>query len=227
MKGQLSIKTAIGHGVLWTAIIMLTLVGLFASIHRGVLVADGGASAKTQFDRRFADHPVITFVHIVPGALFLTFAPFQFSVRVRTRYLRFHRWSGRLLVLSAIVSGSSGFVVGLPSYGGAAESSARVVFGALLLITVVRAFVAIRLGDVSRHREWMIRAFSIAIGISTIRIVTLILTAIAGRSTFQEFFGVSFWIGWVLTLVAAELWIRYTRPLRVGVRRAALIAARV
>ncbi len=60
----------------------------------------------------------------------------------------------------------------------------------------------------------MIRAFAIAIGISTIRVVGGVLDIFLTPAGYgqQELFVLSFWSGWLLTLGAAELWIRYTRP---------------
>ena len=207
--------------LLWSALVILTVNILESAIHRGMIVAKGVVSSRNVFDRRYVEHPVVSFLHIAPGALFLMLAPLQFSVRIRTRSLQFHRWSGRLLVLTAMVTGLSAFVVGLPSFGGPVESSARVVFGALFLVAIIRAFVAIRQRDAPRHREWMIRAFAVAIGVSTVRVVALVLVAFTGFSEFQKVFGLTFWLGWILTLGAAELWIRRTRLVSAQSRRAA------
>ena len=57
-----------------------------------------------------------------PGALLLVLMPVQFSSRVRSRFITFHRWSGRLLLLTAFVAVPAGlfFGVGMP-WGGAGE----------------------------------------------------------------------------------------------------------
>ena len=109
-------------------------------------------------------------------------------------------------------------------YGGWAERVAIAVFGVLLLVSVIRAVLAIRSGDVARHREWMIRAFAIVLGISTVRIVGTVFDVALTPSGVSPpaVFVLSLWTGWTATLAAAELWIRYTRgahersPFRVG-----------
>ena len=77
----------------------------------------------------------------------------------------------------------------------------------------VRAFVAIRNGQVALHREWMIRAFSVLIGISTIRVVGIAfdLTLTPAGYGPRELFALSLWTGWIISLGAAELWIRRSR----------------
>jgi uncharacterized membrane protein len=224
---------------LWGSAILLAIIGVGAAIGRGVFLADFAtrvdpvreqildalrladpflmerAEGLDQFDGRFAAHPVLTLLHVLPGGIFLVLAPFQFSSRIRSRHIRFHRWSGRALILAGLLAASTGLYFGiLMPYGGLAESAIIVLVAGLFLTAVARAFVAIRKHQVARHREWMIRAFAVAIGVSTVRIVAgLYDMALAPAGVRPaEIFVLSLWTGWVLTLGAAELWIRYTRP---------------
>ena len=165
-------------------------------------------------DSRFARHPVPTLLHVIFGGLFLLLAPFQFSARLRSRHLRLHRWSGRFLVTIAIVSTIAGFFFGLlMPYGGPVEAAAIALFGGLFLVALGKAIVAIRKGEVARHREWMIRAFAVALGISTVRVVGAGVDFVLTPAGFgpKVLFVLSVWTGWVLTVGAAELWLSYTR----------------
>jgi uncharacterized membrane protein len=224
---------------LWCCVALLVIVGVGAGVGRGVFHADfatrvdpfrehvlGALHREDPFlsqrskeldrvDRRFAVNPLATLLHVLPGAMFLILAPLQFSSRIRDRYIQFHRWSGRVLVLAAFVVAIPGLYFGLLiPYGGLGEVTAVAVFGGLFVFAVGRAFLAIRTRQVARHREWMIRAFAIAIGISTVRVVgaifDLALTPAGIRP--PAVFVFSLWTGWCLTLGAGELWIRYTRP---------------
>ncbi|HEU5251388.1 MAG TPA: DUF2306 domain-containing protein [Thermoanaerobaculia bacterium] len=224
---------------LWCAVVVLVVVGVAASIGRGVFPgdfatradpvrgqilaalhrADPFASERAQeldrFDVRYAANPLLTLAHVVPGGVFLILAPLQFSARIRNRHIRFHRWSGRVLVATALVAAAAGLHFGLSMpYGGSGEAAAIAVFGGLFVIAVLRAFVAIRQRQVAVHREWMIRAFAIAIGIATVRVVAAVLDLAltpAGVGP-SKIFVLSLWIGWGATLAAAEIWIQHTRP---------------
>jgi hypothetical protein len=172
-------------------------------------------SEIARFDSPFAAHPAQTLLHVIPGALFLVLAPLQFASRIRTRHLRLHRWSGRLLVLAGLLSGLNGLYFGLlMPFAGAAERVAIALFGGLFLLALARGFVAIRRRDPDGHREWMIRAFAIALGISTVRVLGGILDVALTPSGVAPVtvFLLSVWLGWSLTLGAAEVWIRRTRP---------------
>jgi hypothetical protein len=224
--------------VLWGGAILLVIVGLTAAIGRGVFMNDIAtrgeplrmqimealhrddpfaqerAAELVHYDSRFSAHPLLTLLHIIPGGIFLILAPLQFSRRIRRRHIQFHRWSGRLLVLSAFVTALSALYFGLlMPYGGPGEAAAMVVFGGLFLVSVTRAFIAIRTHQVVLHREWMIRAFAVAIGISAIRVVGGVLDVALTPAGFRapEIFVLSIWTGWVITLGFAELWLRHTR----------------
>jgi uncharacterized membrane protein len=226
---------------LWVGVALLLAVGLSSVVGRGALPGDFARRAEParqdvlaaldredpraserpveidRFDERFRDDPLMTMLHILPGGLILLLAPLQFSSRIRQRHIRFHRLSGRVLVASAVVSAFAGFYFGLfMPYGGARETAAIVLFGAILLAAVTLAVSAIRRGDAARHREWMIRAFAVAVGIATVRVVGMVVDLAltpAGVGP-ADVFVLSLWSGWTVTLLAAEAWIRYTRGAR-------------
>ena len=77
------------------------------------------------------------------------------------------------------------------------------------MTALIRAVVAIRRHQVALHREWMIRAFAVALGISTVRIVAAIVDIALTPAGFgpQALFVLSVWTGWAMTVGAAELWI--------------------
>jgi hypothetical protein len=55
----------------------------------------------------------------------------------------------------------------------------------------------------------MIRAFGVALGVATTRPIVGAFFA-ARRLSPHEFFGTAFWLGFTLTLLAAETWIHYS-----------------
>lgn len=166
------------------------------------------------FQQTYLAYPIGTLLHVVPGTLLLLLAPLQFSARVRGQHVTFHRWSGRLLLVIVIITALSAFFFGLVTpYAGTVEAVAAVLFGGLFLFAGGRAWRAIRRRDVRRHREWMIRMFALALAVATIRVLFPIL-ATASSASMRDLFGLSLWIGWPVTLVSAELWIRKTRHAR-------------
>jgi Predicted membrane protein (DUF2306) len=68
--------------------------------------------------------------------------------------------------------------------------------------------------DIAQHGEWMIRAFAIGLAVATIRPIIGLFFATSRFSglTPEVFFGIAFWIGFLLHLIAAEIWTHWTRP---------------
>jgi uncharacterized membrane protein len=164
-------------------------------------------------DAGFAEHSRLTFVHIIPGALFLLLGPLQFIPKIRNRALRFHRWSGRVFLVCGGVIGVSALLMSFGmAIGGANETAATTLFALIFLFDLARAYTSIRKRRVSEHREWMIRAFAIGLAIATIRPIVGAFFAARMLSP-HEFFGIAFWIGFTVHLIAAEVWINYTRAM--------------
>jgi len=218
---------------LWSAVIFLALIGSVVAVrrmvhlvpivvggyHPPVVISNPVAAQFAKLDDLFAHFPILTLVHIVPGLLFMLLGPLQFSSTIRARHLRWHRMSGRVFVFCGVVIGISALVMslGMPAIGGFNQAAATTLFASFFLFALCKAFWHIRRREIPLHREWMIRAFSIGIAVATIRPIIGMFFATSRFSglTPHEFFGIAFWIGFVLHLIAAEAWIRATLPLRI------------
>jgi uncharacterized membrane protein len=230
-------KPGIGRQrAVWYGVIFLAVIGVAVAVRRMVhvvpIVLRGyhPPAAPTnprlaQFaalDDLFARYPILTLVHIVPGLLFMILGPLQFNPTIRARHLRWHRLSGRVFVVCGLVVGVSALAMsfGMPAIGGVNQAAATTVFGTLFLFALCRAFWHIRRGEVALHREWMIRAFAIGLAVATIRPIIGMFFATSPFTglTPREFFGIAFWIGFVVHLIAAETWIHATAapPIPVG-----------
>jgi uncharacterized membrane protein len=162
------------------------------------------------FEARYVSHPWLAYLHMTPGVLYLLSAPLQLSQRFRTKHYTAHRRLGRVLATAAMVSVTFALAFGLRfAWGGSLEAIATAVFGCWFLACLVLAVRAIRRGEVSIHRRWMIRAFAVGLGVGTIRIwIGLFLGT--GLLDFHDSFAAAFWIGLSLHVLAAEWWIRTT-----------------
>lgn len=98
--------------------------------------------------------------------------------------------------------------------GGALETTATVVFGALFLVALAKGFAAIRRRRVAEHRRWMIRGYAIGLAVATVRPIVGVFFATSRLTglTPHDFFGIAFWLGFTLSLATAEMWLRYTTP---------------
>ena len=215
---------------LWSAVIFLALIGSAVALrrmahlvpiavrgyHPPAVTSNPVAAQFASLDDLFARYPFLTLVHIVPGLLFMVLGPLQFSSTIRARHLRWHRWSGRIFVSCGVVIGISALVMsfGMPAIGGINQATATTLFATFFLFALCKAFWHIRQREITLHREWMIRAFAVGLAVATIRPIIGMFFATSRFTGLMpyEFFGIAFWIGFVLHLIAAEAWIRTTVP---------------
>lgn len=198
----------------WT----LPFLGSIILVSVGIRVAtdwphilDGTLPDEDSYEIRYVLHPALAYIHIGFGAVYLLCAPLQLSRRFRTTHYTAHRRIGRVALTGGCIAGIFGIIAGtLFPFGGLLEASATVLFGQYYVIALATAFLAIRRGDVTTHRRWMIRALAIGLAVSTIRIWIGLLT-LAQLMTFEDRFGAAFWLSFPLHAVAAEVYLRH-RP---------------
>jgi uncharacterized membrane protein len=202
--------------LLWTAIIFLVVIGIAAVTRRTLVLfwpgsVGGKASPAAALDAGFARHLMLTLIHILPGGLFLVLAPLQFMPSVRQKHLQLHRWMGRILVVCGLIIGGSALVMSYTmNIGGPDETAATTLFAIVFLFCLLKAYRHIRRKEVACHREWMIRAYGVGLGVATTRPIVGMFFAFR-RLTPHEFFGIAFWLGFTTTFLAAEAWVDYTR----------------
>ncbi|MGH9401611.1 MAG: DUF2306 domain-containing protein, partial [Terriglobia bacterium] len=140
--------------ILWPAVIFLAVIGAAAASHRAIVLLNpalgGNFAPAAALNANFARHPALTFVHIIPGVLFMILGPLQFVRRIRSRWLQFHRWSGRLFVASGFVIGISALVMSPQmATGGPNETAATMLFALIFLFDLGKAFLHIRRREIA------------------------------------------------------------------------------
>lgn len=188
----------------WFLLGWLVFIGLFSSFKQIPPRPDS-------YNSQFVFHPIQTMLHAVPGVLFMIVGPLQFISSLRAKRPKLHRWLGRLFMVSCIIIALSGFSIALTiPYTRLPGTIAVFFFGVPFLYSLYRAYIHIKRREVSKHREWILRVFSIGMGISLIRIFVSLLVVFTDY-TQRDIFDLAFWAGFGLCWLVGELWIRATR----------------
>jgi uncharacterized membrane protein len=191
---------------LWLTVSFLSVIMIVVATRRILHLS----APATGLDAGFERHSVLTLAHILPGLIFVVLGPFQFMAGLRRRRPSLHRWMGRVFLADALLIGVTALVMSPQmAIGGTLEISATFVFGSLFLFALGRAFAAIRARRVAEHRKWMIRAYAIGLGVATVRPIVGVFFATSRITnlTPHDFFGIAFWLGFIISLAAAEAWI--------------------
>lgn len=161
----------------------------------------------------FAKAPAATAGHFAGGVFAIAVGAFQVNARLRGRYLRWHRWLGRLYVLGVMVGGLAAFLLALQSDGGLPAHTGFGLLAVLWIGTTAAAWRAIRRRDLVTHRRWMLRSYALTLAAVTLR-VYLLLTQIAGWE-FESSYAAISWFCWVPNLLFVE-WVLLRQPARVA-----------
>src|SRR5215213_9070401 len=196
------------RSLVWLVIglILLSAIPLAAGAFRLNQLASG--AEITPANARFFASPLPVVLHIVGAGVYALFGAFQFVSRLWRRGTGWHRNVGRwLLVPCGLIVGLSGLWMTLfyprPEDASDLLFVLRLLFGSGMVLSIVLGFIAIRRGDMIRHRAWMTRAYAIGLGAGT-----QVLTGMVGELVFgppsELGNALLMGAGWVINLAIAE-----------------------
>jgi uncharacterized membrane protein len=201
------VNSAASSALAWIAVLVCAVYSLFALamavdailVWLGVGEQGSGRSA-----------PPLFVLHAVAGAVALLAGSLQLRLASRVLGSRrsVHRRLGRIYLWAA-------WTTSLSSLGVAAffdvSPAAKAAFAGVSLLwfaTTTVAFLRVRQGGVSQHREWMIRSFSLACFFVTASLWPPVLAATALPQAIG--YPLALFLSWSLNLLAAEWWIRWS-----------------
>jgi uncharacterized membrane protein len=221
LKPKAAAKAGSAKGLI-AALLLLSAIPLAAGAFRLIELAGGTGAIITPANARFFASPLPVVLHIVGAFGYAILGPFQFAARFRQRWPGWHRRVGRFLVGVGLLVGLSGLWMTLfyphPADSGALLFAIRLFFGSAMVASIVLGFMAIRQGDVVRHRAWMVRGYAIGLGAGTQVLTQMAGELIAGPPN-ELSRALLLGAGWVINLAVAE-WAIRNRKRRVISNRA-------
>jgi uncharacterized membrane protein len=142
----------------WIAVIYLCYVVGRDSWERtifSIVELTKGLPDMDPFNQRYADNPILTLFHTVPGVLFSILGPMQFMSPLRRRIPKLHRIFGRVFLLIAMSSGIAAILMGFrfPIWGMTINQGIAFVWAGFMLLAFCKAFLHIRSSRYPLHRE--------------------------------------------------------------------------
>jgi uncharacterized membrane protein len=199
--------------------IALCTIPLIAGALRLISLAFG--AEVTPENARYFAAPLPVVLHVIAAAAFIVLGAFQFVPGFRRRKPAWHRRAGRMLVGTGLIVALSGLWMAqfyaLPAQDGVLLYWFRLLFGSLMAVSIVLAFVAIRRGEVARHRAWMMRGYALGLGAGT-QVVTLLVGQIVLGPPDVLARALLMGVAWMINLAVAEWIIR--RPASPAARTA-------
>lgn len=152
--------------VLFFVYALLILVVLYT---RDLALLDSASPLR----QRYTNIPWLMLAHGVFGALALILGVFQFSTRLRSRYLAVHRLFGRIYIGSVFIAAPVAVVISIVLGDGSLVMASIVQAGGWILCTAI-ALYCVRHGNIQQHRQWMMRGYPFAMVFVVVRAVLAI-----------------------------------------------------
>jgi uncharacterized membrane protein len=192
-------------------LIVLSLIPVAAGAARLGQLA--GGAAVTPDNARFVAVPAPVVVHIVSATIFCLIGAFQFVPSLRRN--AWHRRAGRLLVPFGLAAAVSGLWMAvyydLPAHDNALLEAFRLLFGTLMIASLVLGVTSIMRRDVVQHRVWMMRGYAIGIGAGT-QAVLILPWVLAFGNPIPTVRALLMGAAWVINLAVVEFVVRRGTP---------------
>jgi hypothetical protein len=133
----------------------------------------------------------------------IVIGPLQFFARIRARYPRWHRITGRVYLSAILVSALGGIGLAVTTRGPVPYAAGLFALSLAWLLTSSLAFYAIKRRNFVQHKEWMIRSYVVTFAFVTFRIVTDALGYL-GIGELMVNYTLMAWAAWALPLLVTE-----------------------
>ena len=145
--------------------ILFGLVTIFVTYMKNARIFD----PTSEIAQHFAPVKWYLIPHAFFGALAMLLGVFQFSNRLRARYLKTHRTLGYIYVVSVFIAAP--LAVPMTFHYGPSLTAASGVQSFGWMLTTAIALYCVRHGIVDQHRRWMIRGYPFAMVFTVARLI--------------------------------------------------------
>lgn len=121
------------------------------------------------FGNSFFNNQVWVVSHLIGGTLALFLGPLQFWKDLRTNYQSFHRITGKIYILGALITGLSALRLSLISTCHPCRIS-LFILAVLVLVTTIAAYLLVRHKNIKAHRQFMVRSYVTVLSFVAVRI---------------------------------------------------------
>ncbi|MFY0604692.1 MAG: DUF2306 domain-containing protein [Flavobacteriaceae bacterium] len=146
---------------------------------------------------------IFFYIHISFGGIALLIGWLQFSKKLRRKYIRLHRWIGKIYIGSVLLSGPGGFYIAFYATGGLSPMLGFSIGAVLWVLLTILGYTTIRKGKVAAHKKWMMYSYAGTFGAVTLRLWLPILILIYGN--FSDAYQLVAWLSWVPNMIVVYL----------------------
>ncbi len=144
--------------------------------------------------------------HIVFGGIALLVGWIQFSKRLRTRNLGWHRTIGKIYVVAVLVSGSAGLGIAFFATGSVWNAVGFLTLDFIWLATTAMAYFSAQQRNITSHQAMMTYSYAACFGAVTLRLWMTLLQILLHN--FALSYAIAAWLSWIPNLIIAYFLVR-------------------
>lgn len=150
--------------------------------------------------------------HISGGLLAISIGPFQFWKAFRNKYLKTHRWLGRIYLIAILIGTISATHLAWTTALKIHWTWAFALQGLAIawIITAAMAYVSVLRKRIQQHKDWMIRSYVVTFAFVTFRWLTE-LPMVQELGSFVERGPTTIWVSWTIPLLITEVFINWNK----------------
>jgi uncharacterized membrane protein len=148
------------------------------------------------------------YTHLLAGPCSLLLGALLMSSGARCRYVRLHRWAGRVqaaIIYAALVPSS--LVMATQALTGAAAGWGFALLALATAYCMAAAIVFAQQRQFAIHQRWATRTFVLLVSPLLFRLVSGALIVLERESAVA--YSVNAWLSWLVPLIGYELWWRW------------------
>jgi Predicted membrane protein (DUF2306) len=181
-----------------------TLQGDFEAWNRNKNLVHGYVVGDAAGNLAFAAHVMMAAIITFAGTL-------QLIPQIRARAISFHRWNGRLFILTAFAISLAGLFLTWSRENVGLASDLAISLNAVLIMFCAAQTLGFALArDIDTHRRWALRTFLLVNGVWFLRVGMMLWAILTqGSSPYDEAFFLFWTFGsYLIPLAVLELYLR-------------------
>lgn len=192
------------------SIFVISLMWVMHTFSKNFVVDPSIAKFLSNKDQLITNEALWLFMirlHISLAIVSLITGPLGALKAVRAKSKSFHRWNGRIYVLSILLNFVPGVYVSLFATGGWPSTVGFLLLNTLWLGTTFLGYLFIKRKNTILHSQWIVRSFFLSFANMTIYVLVAISHHALGFS-YGDSYRIAVWLCWIINLLLAELFIR-------------------
>ena len=210
-----------GKKIFWF-IFWAATIGFSLYFYIDTIIDYSAGYVPENFKRGFFESKIWFIGHILGASASLLLGPVQFWKNFRTKYMKYHRFAGKIFIIGSLIAAVCAFRINL-MYD---CKPCRVSLGILSVIwfaCTAAAWWAIKNKNIKAHRQFMVRSYTAALAFLFIRLFPLIgykkifffIDLSMERRTTAE------WLCWVFPFLIVEVYMIWWPQLTAAPKRTA------